>query len=271
MTIPDPFLYYDFRLWFREALADWSYSQVIVKLELKSKGHITQILQGQKNVPPHVAERIADLFQMQGRSREFLLALIEFTQAQSHLQKKAFLDRMVALQSAEGRQLSTLHYGLCKEWYYPVIRELVRVLPVNDNFEELGKQVAPPISARAAETAIQDLEKMGLIVRGPKGKYLQTHAMLTFGEGWKSVVVREFQHQAVELQKQALDRFPAEEREIANSTVCISRQRAQMIKQRMTDFRHEILALVQSDPMRSEQVFQLNLGFFPMSARRKLK
>jgi len=270
MTLPDPFLYYDFRLWFREALANFSYSQVIVKLELKSKGHITQILQGKRNVPPHLAERIADLFQLTGRTREFVLALIEFTQAKSHEQKKTYLDRMVALQSAEGRPLSPLHYDLCKKWYYPVIRELVRILPVTDNFEELGKHVVPSITARAAETAIHDLERMGLIVRSLSGKYLQTHALLTFGEGWKSVVVREFQQQAVELQKQALDRFPAEEREIANSTICISRERAQMIKKKLVDFRQEIFALVQSDPNNSEQVFQLNIGFFPLSTRRKI-
>lgn len=268
MAAPDPFLYFDFRQWLREALADWSYSQLIVELGLKSKGHITQILQGKKNVPPHLATRIAELFRLDNRRREFLLELVEFTQAKSHADKKIHLDRMVALQSREGKHLAPLHYDLCKQWYYPVIRELVRILPVTDNFEALGCLISPPITARAAETAIRDLERMGLILRGPKGRYLQTDAMLTFGEGWKSVVVREFQHQTLELQKQALERYTSKDREIANSTLCMSQKRAQLIKQRLQEFRHEILALVNSDPDESEQVFQLNIGFFPMSSLR---
>lgn len=265
MSVPDPFQYFDFRIWFRDVLVDYSYSQVIVKLGIKSKGHITQILQGKKNVTPQLAERIAELSGLQGRSRLFLFALIEFTQAKSHENKKNCLDRMISIQTEEGRILRPLHYDLCKQWYYPVIRELIRIVPVVDDYSEIASLVSPPITERAVEVAIRDLERMGLIIRNPKRCYVQTDAMITFGEGWKSVVVREFQHQAIELQKQAFERYPAEEREIANATLCMSRERALIVKRRLQEFRKEIMSLVKSDPRESEQVFQLNIGFFPLS------
>jgi len=151
MSIPDPFQYFDFRLWFREALVDYSYSQVIGKLGLKSKGHITQILQGKKNVPLPLAEKIADFYSLQGRSRLFLLALIEFTQANSHENKKLCLDRMTSLQSDDGRTLLPSHYDLCKQWYYPVIRELIRIVPIVDDYDIIANMVSPPITERAAE------------------------------------------------------------------------------------------------------------------------
>lgn len=265
MSIPDPYQYFDFRLWFREALAEYSYSQVIAKLGLKSKGHITQILQGKKKVPPQLAEKIAEFFSLQGRTRQFVLALIEFTQAKSHEDKKHYLDCMTSLQVEDGKTLLPTHYNLCKQWYYPVIRELVRIVPVVDNYDVIASMVSPSISERAAEAAIRDLERMGLIVRNNKRRYIQTDAMITFGEGWKSIVVREFQHQAMELQKQAFERYPAEEREISNATLCMSRERATLVKRRLQAFRREIISLVKSDPRKSEQVFQFNIGFFPLS------
>lgn len=265
MSIPDPFSYFDFRLWFREALANYSYSQVIEKLGLKSKGHITQILQGKKNVTPQLAEKIVDFFSLAGRKRQFVLALIEFTQAKSHEDKKLCLDRMAYLQSDGGKILLPSHYNLCKHWYYPVIRELVRIVPVVDKYDVIASMVSPPITERAAETAIRDLEKMGLIIRNNKKRYVQTEAMITFGEEWKSVIVREFQNHAVKLQKQAFERYPAEEREISNATLCMSRERANLIKSRLQAFRKEILSLVKTDPKQSEQVYQLNIGFFPLS------
>lgn len=270
MGTPDPFLYFDFRLWFRDFLVDHSYSQVIVALGLKSKGHITQILQGKRNATPMVAEKIADLADLQGRPRLFLLALVEFTQAKTHDEKKQCLDRMILLQNSDGRVLSAHHYDLCKQWYYPVVRELVRIVPVHDNYQQLARMVSPPISERAAETAIKDLERMGLIVRVGKKGYAQTDAILTFGEGWKSVAVREFQMQALDLQKKAFDQFVPEERELSNATVCMSRERAALVKKRLQLFRKELMELVRSDPKDPEQVFQLNIGFFPMS-REKIK
>ena len=115
------------------------------------------------------------------------------------------------------------------------------------------------------ETAIRDSERMGLIIRNNKRRYIQTEAFITFEEEWKSVVVREFQHQAMELQKQAFERYPAEEREISNAILCMSKERATLIKRRLQAFRKEIVSLVKSDPQKSEQVFQLNIGFFPLS------
>ncbi len=267
MNVPDPFQYLDFRVWFRDFLVNYSYSQFIEILGLKSKGHITQILHGQKNVTTPIAVKIADEAKFQGRKREFFFALIEYTQAVDHEKKKIGLDRMLALQKEEGVSLQPLHYDLCKKWYYPVIRELVRIVPVVDQYDELARLVVPPITERAAHEAIQDLERIGLLVRNTKKRYIQTASMISFQEEWKSVVVREFQQQALDLQKKALDIYSAEEREISTATLCVSSTRAELIKRKMQEFRKEIMHLVKTDPSESEQVFQMNLGFFPLSKR----
>lgn len=269
MRVPDPFLYFDFRVWLRDALVSMSYSELITQVGLKSKGHITQILQGQKNLPPLLAIKFAKAFALDGRKRDFFLAMVDFTQAKTHSDKKIQLDRMVSLLAQEGQHLSPKHYDLCKHWYYLVVRELVQVTPVYEDYHALGKMVNPPITARVAEEAVNALLKMGLILRGPKGRLIQVDSMLTFGEGWDSVVVREFQHQALDLQKQALDRFTPEQREIANATLSMSSKRAALVQRRVKEFRAEMIALVQSDPDKSEQVFQLNLGFFPLSSLRE--
>ncbi len=47
-------------------------------------------------------------------------------------------------------------------------------------------------------------------------------------------------------------------------------ERATLIKKRLQLFRKELMELVRSDPKDPEQVFQLNIGFFPMS-REKVK
>ena len=203
-----------------------------------------------------------------GESDSFFLALIEYTQAKSHETKKIALDRMISMQNEEASTLTPSQYDLCKKWYYPVIRELVRIVPVVNDYSQIAKMVSPPITERAAEEAIHDLVKIGLLVRNNKGRYIQTAAMISFQEGWKSVIVREFQHQAIELQKLALERYTPEEREIANSIVCVSQERGALIKLRLQEFRKEIMQLVKSDPKDSEQVFQLNIGFFPMSKGR---
>ena len=74
MSIPEPYQYFDFRIWFRDFLVDYTYSQLIPILGLKSKGHITQILHGQKNVTTPLAEKLADLANYHGRKRLFFFS-----------------------------------------------------------------------------------------------------------------------------------------------------------------------------------------------------
>lgn len=274
-NMPDPMDFFNFHEWFglalkalKEQTPTYSYSQIIQRLSLKSRGHITQILQGTRKIQPDAALAFANLCGFQDKKAQFIQALAQFTQATTHTEKKIGLDRMVLLQSSEHRNLGSEFYILCSKWHYPVVRELVRVLVVKDDLQELAASLRPPIQVREAKEALQVLEKLGLVFKDPAGRYKQTHAMIAFGDSWKSVAIREFQMHALEMQKRALDTVAVSEREIATSIVTMSSSCAELIQQRLKEFRAELLNIIANDPNESEQVYSMNFGFFPVSAKK---
>ena len=72
----------------------------------------------------------------------------------------------------------------------------------------------------------------------------------------------------MQLAKEAQARFPAAQREISCLTMTMSRKCFEVIKQKIVDFKEEILADVLEDKD-SDQVYQLNFQLFPLAEPRQ--
>ena len=269
--LPDIFTYFDYRSWMGDAQKAiklhrkvFTFEYIARKVGLRSKSHITQIIQGTKGIPVRLIDKFAATFELDVNEARFLEALVGFNHSRTHHDKKVFLDRMVALQGKVNKRIVAEQYEFCRHWYYPVIRELVRVVKVSDNMGELARMVRPRITTREARDAVQALEAMRLIQRDAKGFLQQTDSVITFGDGWRSVAVREFQHQALDLAKNALEEVLPESREISTVTMSITKARFRQIKDRLQEFRQEVLGMVRTDDD-PEQVFQMSLSLFPVS------
>jgi len=271
MERPDIYSYFDYCLYLQDAQRHikagrraFTLEFIAAQLGFKSKGHIALLFQGKKRIAEQLIPRIAELFGLAGDEADFLVALIRFGQARTHREKKGALDRMVALQVQAKRVLNTEQYVLCEQWYYPVIRELVRVVPIVEDWGRLASCVRPRISAKQAEQAVEKLIAARLIYHNEQGLLFPTDEVVTFGSQWRSVAVREFQMQALELAKQALEQVPPQEREISHLTLSVSRERFELIRSRMREFREELIELVRSGG-EPEEVMQLELAFYPVS------
>ena len=274
-STPDVYTYFDYRQWMKDAQKAiktqrkaFTLEFIAHKVGLRSKGHITLIIQGHKNIPVRLVESFGKVFGLDADATKFFSALVSFNHARTHRDKKTFLDRMVALQGKVNKRLVPEQYELCQHWYYPVIRELIRIVKVKEDWAGLARLVRPRITGREARDAVTALERMGLACRDPNGYLQQTEAVLSFGDGWRSVAVREFQHQTFDLAKNALDEVAPEAREISSVTMSISNARFAQLKLRLQEFREEVLGLIRTDDD-PEKVFQLNLSLFPLSRSEK--
>jgi uncharacterized protein (TIGR02147 family) len=70
----------------------------------------------------------------------------------------------------------------------------------------------------------------------------------------------------IDLAKRALDQLPREQRDISSLTLCVNESALPLLKQRIRDFRQELLQLAElwGAP---ERVVQLNFQMFPLSRR----
>lgn len=270
-SAPAIYTYLDFRRflkdrqrWLKEQKPVFTLDYIAAKLGLRSKGHVSLIFKGTKTVPDAKIELLAQIFELEGKEREFFLNLVRYNQELSYRKKKAYLDRMVALMRIADKRLVPDQYRLVEKWYYPIVLEILRLHDFSDQWLEIGNLVQPPISAAEAKDAVQVLRAIKVIQQNNKGFWEPTDAILTFGEGWSSVVGRTFQSHAIEMAQQALVEIPATERDISTMTVSISEDTFKKIRDHIHFLRKEILTLVRAET-EATKVFQMNFSLFPVS------
>lgn len=268
---PSVFGFFDFReflrarqKWLKTEKPFFTLEYIAQKLDLKSKGHVSLILSGAKTVPDAKIKRLAECFCLEGEEQEFFVNLVHYNQESTYRQKKTYLDRMVALMRMSNKKLVPAQYRICEKWFYPIVLEVLRLHDFKEDWAAIGKAVRPAITAVEAKEAVQVLCSISLVRKNARGFLEPTDTVLTFGEGWKSVVARNFQSQTIGMAQQALVGIPVQERDISTLTLSMGRGTFQKIQQSIQLLRKEILAMVQADTQ-ADSVYQMNISLFPVS------
>ncbi len=273
MDRPSIFTYFDFRRFLRDSQLQrrsvrpaFTLEYLAGKVGLKSKGHVSLIFKGDKNIPEEKLSLFAQAFDLDEKETEFFCHLVRFGQARTHRERKKHLDQMVGLMRVADRRLVPRQYALCQDWWHPVVHELLRFRDVADDWEALGAALRPRITAEQARESIQLLEEIGLIRKDGNGLWKPTDAVLTFGDGWSSVAVRQFQIHTFAMARQALENVPVDERDVSTLTLSIGENTFREIRSRLALVRQEILSLARSDRS-PDRVFQMNFALFPLTSR----
>jgi uncharacterized protein (TIGR02147 family) len=173
---PGVFAYFDARKFLRDAQVAMKARRPSFTLEhlgklvgLKSKGHVSLIFQGRKNIPDEKIPLFAKALDLDARESAFFAHLVRFTQAATHRERKLHLDRMVAAMRVADRKLVPAQYDLCRQWYHPVVHELLRVLEIRDEWEVLATALRPAITKEQAKDSVALLSEIGLVAKDPKG------------------------------------------------------------------------------------------------------
>ncbi len=270
---PSVFRYFDYRIFMRDLQRFIKKGRPVFTLEhlghkvgLKSKGHISLILKGDKNIPAAKISVFAQALELSSHEAEFFALLVQFNQAPTFRERKLFLDRMVALLRVTDRRLVPSQYALCEKWYHPAVHELLRTVNISDDWEKLASLLRPEISPEEAQASVAVLEQIGLVKKNARGFWKPTDVALTFGEGWKSVMVREFQRHTFDLAQSALDQIPVEERDISSLTLSLGEDSFREIRERIALFRKELLAVAKNEKS-VDRVYQLSFSLFPLSRK----
>lgn len=271
MERPSIFTYFDYRRFLRDSQQQrravrpaFTLEHLAAKVGLKSKGHVSLIFKGAKSIPEEKIPLFAQAFDLDDKETEFFAHLVRFGQARTHRDRKRHLDLMVGLMRVADRRLVPRQYALCQDWWHPVVHELLRITDFRDDWEALGKRLRPAITAEQARESVALLEEIGLVRRDANDFIKPTEAVLTFGEGWSSVAVRQFQIHTFAMAREALEDVPVESRDVSTLTLSVGETTFREIRQRLALVRQEILALARSERS-PDRVCQMNLALFPLT------
>jgi uncharacterized protein (TIGR02147 family) len=271
----DIFKYLDYCQFLSDALGErkrknphFSYRYISNFLHLKSPGFMNWVIQGRRKLPEALVPRIADLFTLNDREKEYLALMVKYNHCTSIPDREILFKQLIGFQKKKSSVVKPQQIQLFTKWYYCAIRELLRVLPFRDDFQRLSVTLRPKIKSKQAREAVEILQKIGLIGRGDDGYFKPIEPLITTGDVWESELIKNLQIHFAEMGKNAIVGIPKKDRDISNLTFCASEKTMRSISDEIAALRKKILAMSEND-READTVYQCNMQLFPISRKTK--
>lgn len=267
------FEYSDYRKYLKDLLEDrkranrlFSHRAVLQRMGISSTGFLANVISGRKNLTPVQVQKICQIMKLKASEARYFECLVLFNQAKTLEEKNAQMRRLVANQKVETKTLAKKQLNLFSKWYYVVVRELLYFHRLKDDFRTAARMLIPSITTEEAEKAVRELEALEMLEKDADGNFLQRESAISTGNEIRSLQVANFQVETMELAKQAIDRFPMEERDISCMTMTLSQTSFDQVKAEIQAFRRRLSAIAVADEQ-VDQVFQCNIQFFPVTKK----
>ncbi len=263
---------------YREFLRDWivfrkseglpgSNRWFAQKMGINSSSWLTSILNGKRNLNDATIEQIVKVLRLSAYDGSLFVALVKFNQTRDNEEAKRYFLQLKKVQNRSKVTIVTgQFYDYYRNWYNSAIRAYIGLHNFRDTYKELGETLIPPVSERRVEESVTLLEQVGLISRNSEGVCELTSAGITTGKYERSVAIRGFQEETLQLGKAALHRFDTNEKDISTLTLGISREKITEVKDILAETRKKIAAVAEADDG-ADSVFQLNIQLFPLSQK----
>lgn len=268
------FEYLDYRQFLRDLYAAakargaaFSHRAFSRRAGLRSSNYLSLVMKGERDLSSEMAPRFAKACGLAKREADFFCDLVAYGQAKTTAEKRRAHERLARFRRfREAHQLLEEQTAYHEHWYVPAVRELSALPGFREDPRWIAAILEPPISERQASDALTVLLKLGLLVRDERGKLRQAQALVTTGPGPLGHQIYVYHQGMIDLAKRALDQLPREERDVSSLTLCVSESALPRLKERLSEFRRELLELAELET-RPERVVQLNFQLFPLSRR----
>jgi uncharacterized protein (TIGR02147 family) len=269
------FEYTDYRLFLRDCYEHTKRSKPYFSFRFIASrvginpGFIFRLMSGKVHLGLKKIAAFADLFELEGREREYFVELVRLGRAKRDEDIREFLKR---LQSIRGIQFTTIaddQLEFFGKWHHMAMRSLLSIYPFDGkNYRRLGAMLIPPLSADVARESVNLLIRLGLVSCNRNGIFEVADTFISSTEKWSSAAIHAYQRTTIDLSVEALENLPKDERDISTVTFTCSKKQLETLRERLQEIRQEMLMLSQDCPD-EDCVMQLNLQLFPAAKVKK--
>jgi uncharacterized protein (TIGR02147 family) len=256
----------DFLQWGKEQKLGFTHRVLLEKMEVSSTGFIANVIAGKSNLNARQAQALAEIFKLNPAEARFFLTLVAYTQSRTIEEKGDALDSMRAQVRGRNKKLDPRQYSLFSKWLYPMVFDLIAMLPIRDDHKAIADLFDSSVKPDDVRKALEVLEGLSLVRKREDGSYEQMHAAVGTGDEILSTDVVKFQQTTLKKAIEALDGTPPEERSISVTTIPLSAEGLERVKQEARIFRDRLLRISGED-RGYERIYQLNLNLFPATKR----
>jgi len=265
------FTYSDYRAFVRDWLESrkaqnkaLTYEQLCNEVGLKSKGFLTQVLQGLSKLPQPKIKPFAHALGLPPDERKYFEMLVAYNQAKNAPQRSALHDRITNSFKAQIKTIELDQFEYYQHWYYSALRSLLGFYAFRGDYSLLARQLYPAISPAQARRGISLLLKLGLVEKRADGGYHPVDRLISSGNVPVNHALIAFQRETMDLAKSALESIPREQRSASTLTLGLSQDGYKAVEDKLKTLRQDIMEIARLDA-NINSVIQINLHVFPLT------
>ena len=199
-------------------------------------------MDGQKNLAPATAKRVALALGLAGDAAEYFRLLVVLTQTSDPAERRAVqvsLGRLRRYQDVQALAEASDAYH--RHWYLPAIRELSLTDVFRADPRWIARVLSPKILIREAKLALKTLEQLGLLRPDESGLRRAAHQQVGTELEPNSDQIANFHRVMIAQASQSLSVVPRPERDISSITLSVGAAGLPAIKKRIQEIRRELL------------------------------
>ncbi len=253
--------YYDFK---KIQLPIFSHRYFAQKAGLSSPNYLKLVMDGQRNLTQKSMLKFQNALGLKGKRAEFFENLVFFNQATSSGERNLYYANILKVRAKAGlRKLEEAEFQLFNDWRHIVIRELAAVKGFRTDAHWIAKKIGSGITEKEAEESLKLLSALGLLKKTANG-LKQTSVNITTSDEVRSLLVKNYHRQMLQLSMTAMERVPAKLRDISSITIPIHIRDLSKIKEQVQLMRKELLNMA-AEPGEGEDILQINIQLFPLT------
>jgi uncharacterized protein (TIGR02147 family) len=260
---------------FRRFLADWytarnQEERSLTKSEMSrrlglpnTRSYFTDVLGG-REVTDLFLERFVAVLGLDPEQARFFRTLVRLNQAKEPDEREQAFDQLVALNRTPVEVLDPRAYRYYRHWWNGALRALFAVEDHADDWSAMAARLVPAITAKQARDAVSLMAELGMVERDAGGFWKPTQGSLSTGDRSREQMVLQNQMQKFELARRAVMTDYGKPKEIATSTLHVSRSALDRIRRRTDRYRSEVRSIAHKDEFAPTEVWELALALFPL-------
>ena len=255
----------DYYQWKKRTSA-FSWRDFTKKGGFTSPNYMKIVCEGKSGLSKNGIEHAADAMDLVGAEREYFRQLVKFGQAKSDADKKAAYTEMKEIASAHKvRVLEGESVSFYESWKYPVLRELAPMMPGAKPLE-VAKACGGAFSAEEVRDALAFLTRAKFLKKTADDVYEQVDRSLQMSVAAMPVLVREMHKEMADFAKEAIEKYPIDERNFTGITMGIDDEDYVEILKELDACRKRIISIATAKKG-GNRVYRLNMQMFPLTEK----
>jgi uncharacterized protein (TIGR02147 family) len=255
----------DYYQWKKRTSA-FSWREFTKKGGFTSPNYLKLVCEGKSGLSKNGIERAADAMELVGAEREYFRQLVKFVQAKKDADKKAAYSEMKVIASAHKvRILEGESVSFYESWKYPVLRELAPMMPGAKPLD-IAKACGGAFSAEEVRNALAFLTRAKFLKKTAEDVYEQVDRSLQMSVVAMPTLVRAMHKEMAGFAKDAIEKYPVEERNFTGITMGIDDEDYAEILKELEACRKRIISIATAKKG-GNRVYRLNLQMFPLSEK----